>query len=243
MRIRFDKLFKILICCLFILPILITNGAEVKKGTVILAYHAVNDNITGIEELFVSPNEFYRQIEYLSKSGYKPLHFNEIKDYTKYKKTVIVTFDDGYADNYHIAYPILKKFNFKATIFMVAGYINKPGYLSEAQIREMTDIISFQSHTLKHPELDKLHERELEKECIISKSMLEEITGQPVHVLAYPYGCYSQQVIDIVSKHYEYAVNTKRGIYNEAVGDYEINRICICRSHKFSAFIRLLYAE
>lgn len=243
MYIKFNRLFKILICCVLILPILITKGAETQKGTVVICYHAVNDKITGIKELFVSPSEFYRQIEYLSRNGYEPLHFNEIKDYRKYKKTVIVTFDDGYADNYHIAYPILKKFNFKATIFMVAGYINKPGYLSEAQIREMTDIVSIQSHTLKHPELDKLSEKELEKECIISKEIIEGITGQPVYALSYPYGCYNQKVINIVSKYYKYAVNTKKGIYNKAVGDYEINRICISRSHKFNTFIQLLNAE
>jgi len=225
------------------LPVLITKGAEAKKGTVILAYHAVSDNITGIEELFVSPYEFYKQIEYLYQNGYKPLHFDEIKDFQKYKKPVIVTFDDGYANNYHIAYPVLKKFNFKATIFMVAGYIDKPGYLSKAQIKEMMDIISFQSHTLKHPELDKLSDKELEKECITSKEILEEITGQPVYALAYPYGCYNQKVIDIVSKYYKYAANTERGIYSGAVGDYEINRICISRSHKFNTFIRLLKAE
>jgi len=232
---------KIIVIIMFLSPIFIMKGTGARKGVIILAYHAVNNNIKGIEELFVKPEEFYKQIEYMSKRKYTPLHFNEVSSYWKYKKPVIITFDDGYVDNYHIAYPILKKFNFKATVFMVAGYVNKPGYLNEAQIKEMKDIISFQSHTLSHPELDKLNEEELENEFVESKAIIEEITGEPVYTIAYPYGCYNQKVADIAAKHYSYAVNTKKGVYDGLAGNYEINRICICRSNQFGDFMRLIH--
>ena len=71
----------------------------------------------------VSPNKFLEQMEYLNKSGYKSINFNQI--YKENKKPIIITFDDGYKDNLINALPILKKFNFISTCFVVSNYIGE----------------------------------------------------------------------------------------------------------------------
>jgi peptidoglycan/xylan/chitin deacetylase (PgdA/CDA1 family) len=152
----------------------------------------------------------------------------------------LITFDDGYSDIYYNAYPILKKYNFKAVVFLIINCLGSPEYLTEEQVKEMKDIISFQSHTLNHFELDKINKKALENECSLSKSEIEELTGEPVNTLSYPAGRYNQTVIDAVSKYYVYAVTTKSGYYNKDNGNYKIKRIRIQRSDTLKNFIAKL---
>lgn len=217
------------------------RGSNFKKGVPILAYHAVSDQVYGVEELFVKPSEFYRQMKYLRDNGYTPLSFDELHNYDKYKNPIIISFDDGYVDNYYNAYPILKQFNFKATIFITANFIDKNGYLATQQIKEMSDIISFQSHTLSHLEMDKKTEDILKAECTRSKEIIESITNKPVIAIAYPYGRYNQTVLEVVSDCYHYGVTTKFGIYYKNDNKLDIGRICISRSLKINTFIGYLF--
>jgi peptidoglycan/xylan/chitin deacetylase (PgdA/CDA1 family) len=241
LRKKIIVLFKIAFCSALLLPFILMPSSSAKRSVPILLYHSISDEITGIDQLFVSPSQFYKQIKYLTDTGYTPLSFNELQDYKNYKKPILITFDDGYRDNYFSAYPILKKFNFKATIFLITCYINKPGYLTESQIREMSDIISFQSHTINHSELDTLYGEALIAECTKPKEIIEAITKKPVDVFSYPFGRYNNNVLEIVSMHYKYAVTTKRGVYDNTVSRYEINRLVITRSYKMSDFVRTLF--
>lgn len=211
---------------------------ELKKegGVTIIYYHAINDVVSGIEELFVTPAAFDSQMAYLKDNGYTSITFDEIDNTENIKKPVIITFDDGYEDNYTNAYSILKKYGFKATIFLCSSVIDKPAYLKTPQIQEMSDIISFQSHTVTHPNLNKLKPEELDRELSESKNVLEQLTQQQVNVLAYPTGYYNQKVINAVSKYYKYAVTTEKGFYYKGDNPYTLKRIYVPRKLTLEEF-------
>ena len=205
---------------------------------VVLYYHAVDDKINGIDQLFVSPAEFDKQLNYLKTNGYTAISFDQIDQSANIEKPVIITFDDGYEDNYTYAYPILKKYNFTATIFICSDFIDRSFYLNRNQIFVMKDLIRIQSHTITHRNLDKLTDIEIEKELKDSKSILEEITQQPVNALAYPNGIYNNKTIDIAKKYYDYAVTIDSGIYQRSDSPYEMKRIYIPRKLTLDDFVQ-----
>lgn len=213
---------------------------ELKKegGVTIIYYHAINDVVSGIEELFVTPAAFDSQMAYLKDNGYTAITFDELDNTNNIKKPVIITFDDGYEDNYTNAYPILKKYGFKATIFLCSSVIDKPAYLKTLQIQEMSDIINFQSHTVTHPNLNKLKPEELDRELSESKTVIEQLTQKQVNVLAYPTGYYNQKVINAVSKYYKYAVTTEKGFYYKGDNPYTLKRIYVPRELTLEGFAK-----
>ena len=209
-----------------------------KKSIPILYYHAVNDHIEGIEELFVSPIELEKQMAFLKRNDYTVITFDQIKDIRNIENPIIITFDDGYEDNYSYAYPVLKKYGFQATIFLCSEFIDKSFYLSTAQIKEMATLINFQGHSISHPYLTRLANEEVDKELGESKKIIESITAKGVNVFAYPIGDYDQRIMDITKKYYKYAVLNGGGIYTEGDGDYEIKRVYIPRNLDIEGFSR-----
>lgn len=204
------------------------SWAKVRKGAVpVLMYHAVDDNIFGEKDLFVSTKAFAEQMKYLHDNGYTTIDFSEIRSYRKYKKPIVITFDDGYEDNYTNAYPILKKYAFKATVFIVSGFIGKNNYLNAEQVRQMTDVVSFQSHTVNHIMLSKADRLTVETECAESKRQIEKLTGKPVFAIAYPFGEYNNDTVAVARKYYSCGFNTKFGYYWAWSGVYDIRRITV----------------
>jgi len=203
-------------------------------------YHSINNSPIGDQQLSVNTNDFEEQMKYLSDNGYIALSFDELLDAGNYKNPIIITFDDGYADNYVNAYPILKKYKLKATIFIVSSYINSPGFLNENQISEMKDTISFQSHTVSHLPLAKFNKQDLDYEFSASNDKISKITHKPVFVIAYPNGSYNRHVISAATKYYKYAVTTKFGYYFSDSPRYKIGRIAVHRSETLRDFISML---
>lgn len=216
--------------------LLLTSSSRREVVAPVLLYHAVDDHIVGSEELFVSPAEFYKQMKYLHEQKYTTLTFNNIDDYNQYKKPILITFDDGYKDLYQYAFPILKEFDFKATVFLITGYVDHPSYLSQKEISEMSDVFSFESHTVSHPQLDQMTDAQVEKECRESKDQIEKIIHKPVNALSYPYGRYNKNVLAIAEKYYKYCVTTNYGNYKTGDNRYEIKRINVARSDTIDAY-------
>lgn len=202
----------------------------------ILYYHSVSDNIFGIKELFVSVREFEEQMKFLNDNGYTPISFGQLDNLGNIEKPVIITFDDGYENNYLEAYPVLKKYGFKAVIFVCTDFIGGSSMLKEHQIREMSDLVSFQSHTLSHPDLTKLNADKLHYELSESKKVIEGMTGEEVYAFAYPTGYYNKNVIEAVKKYYKYAVLNVGGLYVNGVDNYEIKRVYIPRGLDIKSF-------
>lgn len=221
-----------------------------KKGLTILTYHSISNKIEPDET--VSPEEFERQLQYIIKKNYKVLSLEEaIKylqtDFEKVAGTIVITFDDGYRDNYYNAYPLLKKYNLPATIFLISDFIKNNGnkYLSLSQIREMKDNgISFGSHTISHRILVKLTNEEVIKEIKDSKVTLESQLGRSIGFFAYPVGTradFNDKTKRIVkTNEYECACSNIYGMNGENSDMFELKRIGIETTDNFFIFRKKL---
>lgn len=203
-------------------PLPVHSGKQVTVP--ILTYHFIGNNPNpedkARDNLSVTPEEFEKQMEYLNQEGYKTMVLDTLfavlygKD-TLPSKPVILTFDDGYVDFYFNAYPILKKYNFGAVVFLPTGLIGTSYYLNWGQVKEMakSGIISFQSHSINHADLTTLSLTDAEQEIRDSKRVLEDKLGIPVNAFAYPYGMSSEDVRKLV----------QGAGYAGAVGTWESN--------------------
>lgn len=165
----------------------------------ILMYHSVSDS----DAFFaVSPKTFDRQMRYIHDTGFDSVFASEIEKRIregKLARTVCVTFDDGYEDVYTNAYPVLKSFRIKATVFLITGstggsYTNSEGrtfpLLRRAQIEEMrtSGLVEFMPHGHTHRKLHGLAPHEQEKEITLSRDAVRSLTGSDPRVFAYPRG-------------------------------------------------------
>lgn len=175
-----------------------------------IMYHLIIEEPYNSEtDLFVRPESFAETLAALNSHHYVYLFANE---YAKNdKKSVVLTFDDGYEDNYTNMFPILREYGAKATIFLIADKIGTEGYLTEAQIREMADsgLVRFGSHTKTHRNLTELNEQDLRHEFSESQKIIEKLTGQFCDSIAYPGGYYNSAVMKIASEYYDFAYTTK----------------------------------
>ena len=186
----------------------------------IAMYHSVAVVVPEGNRLSVSVKTFERQMEFLKKHKYNVISLEEAGDLIKNKKkiparTLVLTFDDGYKDNYTYAFPILKKYNLPATVFIIVNEVGRPDRLSWDQLKEMQDsgLITFGSHTLGHFFLDSLKDNEqLLKEISDSRKILQEKLGKPVNTFSYPMGRFNPRVREFtVNAGYKVAVCTNPG--------------------------------
>ena len=180
----------------------------------------------------VAKETFEQQMKWLYDNGYKTITLEELYEHLQAKtdfpdKCVVITFDDGYVDNYTNAFPILKQYGFKATIFMIAENVNTGGYLTEQQLKEMSDNgISIQGHTATHPYMDKLTYEKQYEELANSKATLEAITNKKVEFLAYPYGKYNNNTIKALKAiGYKMAFKMSGGFTKLSFPQYELPRV------------------
>lgn len=227
---NFKRLIPVALLVLFLVFLLLARArlveapvmslSEAGQKVPILMYHKVNPYpASGGYGLRVPPERFSWQMEYLRKRGFKTLSFNDLTDYWEKgaplpPRPVIITFDDGYQDNYHFAYPILKANRFKATIFVVSGLVGKTNewdtgvkaqpvnkLLTWEQIKEMEKGgIEFGAHTKSHADLSLIPPELAATEITLSKQALEKELGHPVLIFAYPYGHFNEAVEKEVAK-------------------------------------------
>jgi peptidoglycan/xylan/chitin deacetylase (PgdA/CDA1 family) len=193
-----------------------------SNGVVILMYHSVGDN----EEFFtVKTALFEKQMEYLKKNYFNVIKlntFSQTSDFRKLKKTIIITFDDGYEDNYLNAFPILKKYNFPATVFVSTAFVGKNmvarkgtdmKILSEEEMKEMhkSGLIEFGSHCHNHPKLTNLKDEKVEEEFTLSQKTISSLLGFSPKSFAYPYGDFDERIKKITNRFFNTAVTVKKG--------------------------------
>ena len=204
----------------------------------ILMYHAVHvmdPSEASNASLIVDPDLFDAQIKALSKAGYYFLTPEEAyKAFTENalpaKKVVWLTFDDGNEDFYTIAYPILKKYKAKATNNVITGFVKKgnAGNLTVKQMKEMmAHGMSFQSHTVNHPDLSATDKATQKVELTDSIDFLENKLNTKVNTIAYPSGRYNQTTLDLAKKTYKLGLTTNEGLASAKDGLLSLNRVRI----------------
>lgn len=212
----------------------------------ILNYHKV-DILN--HALSVSPQEFEEQMEYLYNNGYHSIAPDQLLAHLKEgkqlpDKPIMITFDDGYLDNYTNAYPILKKYNFNATIFIITNLIGQDNrFMSWDQIREMQQYgIVFGSHTANHKSLTSLTPEQVMNELSQSRDEMMRQLGKTPKYFAYPTGTYSGEIEEMVrSAGYKAAFTIEYGQVGADSDLYLLQRIPIFKGQKTfrSFFIRL----
>lgn len=167
----------------------------------ILMYHYINNDPTGrVKRLAVRPEIFEAQVEYLFSQGYSFITLGEaMQQYAAtttlpiFEKTVALTFDDGFRSFYTDAFPVLKKYNIPASIFVITSDVGKRGNVTWDMLKELRDsgLVEIGSHTVKHKNLTKITNDSLKSELVESKKILEKELGIEIKTLAYPFGVYN----------------------------------------------------
>ncbi len=178
----------------------------------ILMYHKVsNDEAKG--NYIVSIEAFEDQMRYLSENGFKTVVPEEIR-YLNEKPThklIMITFDDGFETDYTRAYPILKKYGFRAVCFITTDFVSKKGHLTWEQIKKLKEEgFSIQSHSHTHPLFGMLEASVIRKEISISKKIIEDKLNMNVISLALPGGSHPGNIKEIAQEQgYQYVFNSK----------------------------------
>ena len=201
-------------------------------GVPVLNYHQVNDEKHSALTLHV--DQFREQMEYLHNQGYNTITLAQLYDYLENgtelpNKPIVITFDDGYVDNYKNVLPILKEYNMKATLFMISDAANTPGFVSTEQMHQMeAGGFDIQGHTNHHKILTKIDPTELSDALLGGKTSLEGILGEPIEYLAYP-GGFNDMLVEYVTKQsgYKMAFTVQPGTVQSGDNLYALNRLAI----------------
>lgn len=228
-------LFKILaVCCTLLIIAIFWAFATSKNSVAVLNYHQINDKDENA--LTVKTADFDEQMRYLKENGYNTITPEEMLTAFKNgtplpEKTVVITFDDGYLDNYENAYPILKKYDLKATIFVITDYVSLyPNYITWDMAKEMQNsgVMNLESHTMDHLNLLKTDKSEARLQLSGSKRWLEAHLKKPVKFLAYPEGDYNAEIIAMVKDlGYEGAFTVFYKLTSKEENPYELSRVPI----------------
>lgn len=216
-----------------------------NRGVPVLYYHSVRESADN--EVTINPETLKTQLKYIKDQGYVTLTISDLKAYLLNnapipKKSIVITFDDGYMDNYSNAFPILKDLNMVATIFCITSDLDGTYYLSIDAINEMCHYgIDFQSHTVNHPKLDKMNYDEQLIELKESKKTLESITGKKVDSIAYPFGNFNDDSIKAAKDSgYSLGFTTKIGFSDRDDNPLKLDRIYISSKYDMNTFKELL---
>jgi peptidoglycan/xylan/chitin deacetylase (PgdA/CDA1 family) len=214
-----------------------------------LLYHRVCPEAEYFNSSYVvRASAFRRQMEYLARHGWKSATVADLTEDRRHgrsaAKGVLITFDDGYLDNYTTAFPILKEFGFTALVLLIGDMSRRTNWwdvplgvpeaklLMPDQIREMAEGgIEFGSHSLTHRSLPGLSDSQLEDEVVGSKRVIEEVTGRPVTAFSYPYSHIDERTKRAVqAAGYSVAFSVESGPFCTAADPWEVRRTNVTSS-------------
>ncbi len=214
------------------------------KSVPILMYHSCKENYPAeFSDLYITPEALDQQISTLINKGYTFVNYYEVLAYmqgtgTLPAKPIILTFDDGYLDNYVNVFPILKKYNAKATIFVVTSALNdqdieydesKIQFMTWKQAIEMQNsgLVNIESHTHNHYDLATVSKSEVDRQLALSKQYIKAKMGKDTFIISLPFGSGNSNIVQqcknagyqMVTFVYPNKVNT---IYSSTTSVYRI---------------------
>ncbi len=226
------------------------DGVQREVRVPILMYHRIEDPPPGADiyrrDLSVSPAKFQAQLRYLAQQGYHSITLNDLALHLTVgkplpPKPIILTFDDGYADAYTAAFPLLQEYGFVGTFFLVTSFLDHqiPDFLSWTQVEEMYAAgMRFEPHSYDHPDLRDRSFQYLVFQTLGPKQAIEARTGEPCRFFAYPSGRYDQFVIDVLhSANYWGAVLTAQGATHRTDDLFLLHRVRVSGGDSLEDFI------
>ena len=197
-------------------------------------------------DLSVSPDGFERYLIWLRQDGFSSISLHELvlhltMGYSLPEKPVVITFDDGYVDNYANAFPLLLRYGFSATFFLITGFLDggSAEYVSWDQVVEMHRAgMEFGAHSYDHPDLRGKSVDFLVWQTLGPRQAIEDRIGEAVRFYAYPSGKYDQQVIDVLrSAHYWGAATIEQGAEHSTDHLFELRRIRVRGEYGLDQFV------
>jgi peptidoglycan/xylan/chitin deacetylase (PgdA/CDA1 family) len=231
-------------------PIVISND-EIKKKQAskiprqlklpIVMYHSIanfsaispqDKNKSFARNFRIPPSVFAKQLDLLIKNNYNTITFKELEDYEAGlfempSNPIILTFDDGWSDQYNTIIE-LKKRNLKGSFALITNLLDKPDRLNDSQVKELISYGNeLTSHTVDHPDLTRVSPEKLTKELLDSKDYLKSKFNYSVNTIVYPTGAHNQTVINESKKlGYKYGVTTKTFVNNiDLSKPFELTRV------------------
>ena len=218
----------------------------------VLMYHEIADAAATSSPLAVAPHVFADQLAYLHDAGFTTITAGELAAFLADgvgqlpERPVVLTFDDGYGDFYTDALPMMKQHGFTGTLFQTTEWVGKEGeakrMLNWRELAEMHGTgVEIGAHTVRHPQLDQLPEKDLHDELYISKSVLEDKLGIAVPGLAYPFGYSNRRVREVAAElGYTYAYSVDNALTTEAAGRFTLPRLTVRRTTAMEQFRRMV---
>ena len=192
-----------------------TAGA-MRERAAILTYHSLDESGSVIS---THPRIFARQMEALAVSSIRIVPLMEI---CQHPAAVAITFDDGFANFADHAVPVLERLSLPATVFVVSGYCGKRNnwpsqpsglpdlpLMSWGALRDLPRNISLGAHTVTHPDLRSMGDREIREEVAASRMEIERQTGRMVETFAYPYGSVESRAAAVVRETFRWGCGTR----------------------------------
>lgn len=221
----------------------VSEYKKIANSIPILLYHRVGPEV---DDYTVTTARFEEDMKILRWEGFNALSLEQVKqhlqnaDFPLPDKPIIITFDDGYLDNYTNVFPVLQKYAMKASFYIITGMVGIENRLTSAHIREMQAAgMDFGSHTVTHRFLADLTTKEAEVELTQSKYDLEQILGKTVDFIAYPGGAYNPDTIRIASEAgYIGGLSTHYGLAKFNL-PFEIKRIPIFHYDRSISYVML----
>ncbi|MBI4003617.1 MAG: polysaccharide deacetylase family protein [Candidatus Omnitrophica bacterium] len=197
----------------------------------ILAYHRVGE-FKGDHVPTVSTRTFERHLTFLARGRYRVVGLEEViaslaRGQRPARRSVAITFDDGYAETHEVAWPLLKRFGFPATVFVAPAEVGWPGFATWQQVAAMArDGLVIGCHTMHHSYLPLVNANRLPEELVESKRVIEERIGRSVTLLSYPVGGFTPQIQSAVQQAgYAAACTTNRASPHPGIDPYALRRI------------------
>jgi glycosyltransferase involved in cell wall biosynthesis len=229
---------------------------RLTHGTTILMYHAVGSPEEKPSKYILPFSRLAQQMAVINHLRHNVISLEEyLACRREYRlpppRSIVITFDDGYADFWDYAYPILKRYNYPATVFLVSDKVGKQndwdrnGSLAGRQlmgwleIREMAkDAITFGAHTRNHLSLLELGAETLKEEVEGSRKVIEQELGAPVLAFAYPYGDYNEAALDtVVESGYQGACSIDPGTNSFFTPTWRLRRVEVFGNNRISQFL------
>jgi peptidoglycan/xylan/chitin deacetylase (PgdA/CDA1 family) len=232
----------------------VTRPRDGRAAARIVYYHRIDDEM---HRSCVTPRAFREQMRSLREAGYRVVPLAELGRWLARQeeiapRTVAISFDDGFADNYEHAFPVLAELDVPATVFVTVGMLgrrldvlrDRPGLpaLSWSQVREMLrGPVTIGSHTMTHRRLSTCTPGELENELVASRERIAAETGVPTELFCYPNGDLNGAVREAVRRAgYRLACSTRPGAVTLASDPLVLPRTFIARDDTLVDFHRKL---